>query len=417
MNTTTKFLIILITASALAFSNVNAQESNDHDSEVPNRLSIGLMGGATMGHMNVGTEYDPTFGLNLRYAFNPKFALQTNFLFGKFTSNDADDNLLDRSFENSYAAASITSQIGLLNLMGSESERFKWYGTVGLGLLFSDVTTNLGSTVASPETVDTFRGENHSETALFATFGTGVRVNVTHRIDVFAQYDYNITNSDIVDGHRTHSRTMIDQNRRNPDSWSALTAGVQFKFGSSSKDADWHRYTPGIDMRAFNLLEARVAGLESRVDHQDSRIDQNEDHIRALQNRMDEFDEKLANLHVLIAERPSVELTMGSDILFAFDSAVVRESAKPSLAEIARALINNPDKRLSVTGHTCDIGSTTYNQGLSERRAAAVKRYLVDSGINADRITTQGRGEAQPLVPNNSEEARALNRRVEMVID
>ena len=412
MNSTYRFLIIFIIATALAFTNANAQEI-----EEPNRLSIGLMGGATIGHMNIGTEYDPTFGLNLRYAFNPDFALQTNFLFGKFNSNDTDNNLLNRSFENSYAAASITSQIGILNLMGHDSERFKWYGTVGLGLLFSDVTTNISSQTASPETLLLFSGENHSETAMFATFGTGVRYNVTKRIDVFAQYDYNISNSDIVDGFRTHSISLIDQNRRNPDSWSALTAGVQIKFGSSESDADWHRYTPGVSMSAFNRLEARIAELASRVDHQDSRIDQNEDHIRALQDRMDEFDEKLANLHVLINERSSVELTVGSDILFALDSAVVRESAKPTLAEIARALLNNPDKNLQVTGHTCDLGSTNYNQGLSERRAAAVKRYLVDSGIDTDRITTVGRGELQPLVPNTSEEARSLNRRVELVID
>ena len=412
MNTTYKFLIILIAATALAFSNVNAQES-----EEPNRLSIGLMGGATIGHMNIGTEYNPTFGLNLRYAFNPDFALQTNFLFGKFTTNDDDDNLLDRTFENSYATASMNSQIGLLSLLGSDSERVNVYANVGLGLIFNDVTTNLLSNAVSPETEETFSGENHSETAMFASFGTGVRVNVAKKIDLFAQYDYNISNSDIIDGHRTHTRTLIDQNRRNPDSWSAITAGVQIKFGSSDTDADWHRYTPGIDMSAFNLLEARIAGLESRVDHQDSRIDQNEDLVRALQARMDEFDEKLANLHVLINERPSVELTMGSDILFALDSAVIRESAKPTLAEIARALLNNSDKNLEVTGHTCDLGSNSYNQGLSERRAEAVKQYLVGSGINADRIVTVGRGEVQPLVPNTSEQARSLNRRVELVID
>lgn len=412
MNTTYKFLIVFITVTALAFANVNAQES-----EEPNRLSIGLMGGATLGHMNVGTEYDPTFGLNARYAFNPNFAIQTNFMFGKFRSNDTDNNLLERTFETSYSTASMTSQFGLLNLLGKDSDRFKWYLLTGLGLIFNDVTTDINSQIASPETEETFSGENHSETAMFATFGTGVRVNVTKKIDVFAQYNYNVSNSDIIDGHRTHTRTLIDQNRRNPDSWSALTAGVQIKFGSSETDADWHRYTPGIDMSAFNRLEARIAEIESRVDHQDSRIDQNEDHIRALQDRMDEFDDKLANLHVLINERPSVELTMGSDILFAFDSAVIRESGKPTLAEIARALINNPDKNLEVTGHTCDLGSTAYNQGLSERRAAAVKTYLVDSGIDADRIVTIGRGELQPLVPNTSEEARELNRRVELVIE
>jgi len=412
MNTTYKFLIIIIAATALAFSNVNAQES-----EEPNRLSIGLMGGATMGHMNIGTEYNPTFGLNLRYAANPDFAIQTNFLFGKFTTNEDASEYLDRSFENSYATSSITAQIGLLNLLGYDSERFKLYGIVGLGLIFNDVTANINSNLLSPITADHFNSENHSETEMFTTFGSGVRVNVTKKIDLFAQYEYNVSNSDLIDGFRTQSRTLIDQNTRTSDKWSALTAGVQIKFGSSDTDADWHRYTPGIDMSAFNLLEARIAGLESRVDHQDSRIDQNEDLVRALQARMDEFDEKLANLHVLINERPSVELTMGSDILFALDSAVIRESAKPTLAEIARALLNNSDKNLEVTGHTCDLGSNSYNQGLSERRAEAVKEYLVESGINADRIITVGRGEVQPLVPNSSEQARSLNRRVELVIE
>lgn len=410
MNTTYKFLIIVTIAVAMAFSNVYAQEN-----EEPNRLSIGVMGGATIGHMNIGTEYDPTFGLNARYAFSPDFAIQTNFMFGKFTTNDNDDNLLERSFENSYGHASINSQLGLLSLLGSDSENLNVYANVGLGVIFNDVTTNLGFQSAS--IADEFMGEDHSEKALVGSFGTGVRYNVSSKIDLFAQYDYNITTSDLIDGHRTRPETKIDLHRRTPDSWSALTFGVQIKLGSSERDGDWHRYTPGVDMSAFNRLEAKIAELASRVDHQDSRIDQNEDLVLALQNRMDEFDEKLANLNELINERPSVELTVGSEILFALDSSVIRETAKPALVEIARALLNNPDKELEITGHTCDLGSNAYNQGLSERRATAVKQYLVESGIDSDRITTMGKGELQPLVPNTSEEARSLNRRVEMVID
>ena len=111
------------------------------------------------------------------------------------------------------------------------------------------------------------------------------------------------------------------------------------------------------------------------------------------------------------------ELTIGSDILFAFDSSVIRESAKPTLAKVARALANNPDETLHVAGHTCDIGTEEYNQGLAERRAASVKEYLVNSGISADRITTEGFGETDPLVPNESEAARQLNRRVELTIE
>jgi outer membrane protein OmpA-like peptidoglycan-associated protein len=409
MNTMGKILIVMITVSALAFTNVLAQES-----EVPNRLSIGLMGGATLGHMNIGTEYDPAFGFNLRYAFNPDFAIQTNFLFGKMTTNDNDDNWLDRSFENSYSQASMTSQIGLLSLLGSTSERFNVYANVGLGLIFNDVTTDLESPTVSPITDFNFSGKDHSETAMFATFGSGIRVNVVKRLDVFVQYDYNISNSDIIDGHQTVSTSSIES-RRTPDSWSALTAGVQIKFGSSEKDADWHRYTPGVDMSYYNRLEEKVNEIAARLDDNSSRIDQNEQHIRALDERMDDLEDKLTNLEQLITESESVELTIGNDILFALDSSTIRETAKPTLAQIARALINHPDKNLQVTGHTCDLGTETYNQGLSVRRAEAVKRYLVDSGISAERIITAGKGETQPLVPNNSEEARMLNRRVELV--
>ncbi len=78
---------------------------------------------------------------------------------------------------------------------------------------------------------------------------------------------------------------------------------------------------------------------------------------------------------------------------------------------------NHPDRTLNVAGHTCDIGTEEYNQGLSERRAGAVKEYLVKSGISADRIMTEAFGESDPLVPNENEAARKLNRRVEITIE
>lgn len=395
--------------SLLALSAANAQLN-----EEPNRLSAGVMGGVTLGHMNIGTEFDPAFGFNLRYAANPVMSLQTNFLFGTFTTNANDDNFLDRSFENSYFTTSVTSQIGLLRLLGSTSEKVNVYANVGIGLIFNDVTTDVGRKDLDIWTQ--FAGENHSERAMFATFGTGVRFNLGKRVDLFAQYDYNTSTSDLLDGFRTRPETMIDLNRRTPDSWSGFTAGLQVKFGSSSRDADWHKPEPTISAAAFSRLESQLDQLAARMDEQGTRIGQNEENIRALERRMDEFDEKLNAIHALLADQESVDLTIGNDVLFAFDSAVVRESAKPTLARVARALLDHPDRTLVVTGHTCDVGPASYNMGLSERRAAAVRSYLVDSGIDASRIVSQGRGETSPLVPNNSEEARALNRRVELVI-
>lgn len=409
MKTIAKIVIVSLILSMLTLSAANAQFN-----EEPNRLSAGIMGGATMGHFNIGTEVDPAFGFNLRYAANPVFAVQTNVMFGTFTTNDEDNNFLDRSFENSYVTTSVTSQIGLLRLLGSTSERVNVYANVGLGLIFNDVTTDVGRKELDIWTE--FAGENHSERAMFATFGTGVRFNLGKRVDLFAQYDYNTSTSDLIDGFRTRPETAIDLNRRTPDSWSGVTAGLQIKFGSSSRDADWHNPAPTVSAAAFSRLESQLDQLAARMDQQGTRIGQNEENIRALEQRLDDLDEKLSNIHALLEEQESVELTIGNDVLFAFDSAVVRESAKPTLAQVARALMEHPERTVMVTGHTCDVGAASYNMGLSERRAAAVKNYLVESGIDASRIVSQGRGETMPLVPNTSEEARSLNRRVEMVI-
>ncbi len=408
-----KLCIVALIASLTLVSPADAQENQE-----PNRLSIGLMGGVTQGHMNIGTEYDPTFGFNLRYAANPTFAIQTNFLMGTFNSSDEDGfndqgNYYDRHFENSYFITSVTSQINMLRMLGSTSETVNLYATVGLGLIFNDVTTETRNQIGAWQQ---YIGEDHTEPAFFANFGTGVRFNLGKRIDLFAQYDYNIANDDLIDGHRTRPELDIDLNRRNMDHWSTITAGIQIKFGSSDRDADWHTYRPGLDPSEIRRLDGRINDLDGRVSDNTSRLDDHEQLIGALQQRMDEFEDRLANLEQLVADMDRVDLTIDSDVLFAFDSSVIRENAKPSLARIVRALANNPDKQLSIAGHTCDIGSESYNQGLSERRANSVKEYLVNSGISANRISTSGYGETRPLVPNQSEEARMLNRRVEMVI-
>src|SRR5690625_3419829 len=139
--------------------------------------------------------------------------------------------------------------------------------------------------------------------------------------------------------------------------------------------------------------------------------------IQAISDRMVQMEDLLANLEQLVVYLDRVYVTMNSEVIFAFYSSTIRENAKPTLANVVRALARNTEKNISVTGHTCDIGATDYNQGLSERRANSVRQYLIDAGIDGNRITTQGYGETQPVVPNGSNEARQLNRRVELVIE
>jgi OOP family OmpA-OmpF porin len=86
------------------------------------------------------------------------------------------------------------------------------------------------------------------------------------------------------------------------------------------------------------------------------------------------------------------------------------------LDEAAQILQDNPDVRVTIEGHTDAVGSDAYNQQLSERRAAAVKRYLVTKGIAADRLETVGRGESEPVSSNETDEGRAMNRRAELKV-
>jgi len=103
-----------------------------------------------------------------------------------------------------------------------------------------------------------------------------------------------------------------------------------------------------------------------------------------------------------------------ADALFDFDKSVVRPDGKKSIDE-ALAKLQGVDLELVIaTGHTDSVGSDAYNQKLSERRAAAVKDYMVSKGIASSKITTIGKGESQPVATNKTAEGRQKNRRVDI---
>jgi len=115
--------------------------------------------------------------------------------------------------------------------------------------------------------------------------------------------------------------------------------------------------------------------------------------------------------------RTALGLTMnlGSDHLkFEFDKAELKPEDRELLSRIAGIIMTSHDYTISVNGHTDDVGSDAYNQKLSERRAEAVREYLVKAGLSAEILSVQGHGKALPLVRGSSEVARAKNRRVEL---
>lgn len=112
---------------------------------------------------------------------------------------------------------------------------------------------------------------------------------------------------------------------------------------------------------------------------------------------------------------PPAEKLVLRGVNFAFDSAQVDEPSKLVLQVAAEQLNKRPDVRVRVEGHTDSVGPEDYNQGLSERRANAVRQILVDNGVSPGRLTSIGFGESNPIASNDTAEGRALNRRVELV--
>ena len=101
-------------------------------------------------------------------------------------------------------------------------------------------------------------------------------------------------------------------------------------------------------------------------------------------------------------------------IFFDFDKSIIKPEGRPVLDEIVTVLNSNPSMRVDIQGHTDSVGSDAWNQGLSERRARAVMKYLVSAGITPERLTAKGFGEGSPATTNETKEGRALNRRVEL---
>ena len=102
-------------------------------------------------------------------------------------------------------------------------------------------------------------------------------------------------------------------------------------------------------------------------------------------------------------------------IYFDFNEDTIKRESEPTLKEIVQAMTDNPDWKLHVAGHTDNIGGDVYNLDLSKRRAAAVKRALVERyQIDPDRLTTDGYGSAAPIDTNETLGGRARNRRVEL---
>lgn len=123
---------------------------------------------------------------------------------------------------------------------------------------------------------------------------------------------------------------------------------------------------------------------------------------------------------VMVAEpvEPAEAVRVELDVKFDFDKSVVKPDSYDDIKAVADFMKQYPQTSTVVEGHTDSVGTDAYNQGLSERRAGAVRDVLVNQyGIDASRVQAVGYGESRPVADNATSEGRAINRRVEAEVE
>ena len=134
---------------------------------------------------------------------------------------------------------------------------------------------------------------------------------------------------------------------------------------------------------------------------------------------MDRQEEKLARIPGTTVERVSEDMLLvhfDTDVLFSLDSAILNEGSQSAIERAAGVFMEHPKTAIIAQGHTDSTGSETYNEQLSQRRAASVMHHLVFRGVDVSRITALGYGESHPVASNDTAEGRSRNRRVDLLL-
>jgi outer membrane protein OmpA-like peptidoglycan-associated protein len=198
------------------------------------------------------------------------------------------------------------------------------------------------------------------------------------------------------------------QARLAEDQRAGLTeAREKARLDARTREADAARRQ--ADAATAQAEAARLQASAARADSAQQRLatEGAEREAARLKQQLDELQAK--------ATERGMVVTLG-DVLFTTGQANLREGAAGNLGGLVAFLNEYPDRTLLIEGYTDSVGSDDMNQSLSQRRADAVRSYLLGQGIASPRLTAQGRGESAPVASNDTATGRQQNRRVEILI-
>lgn len=203
------------------------------------------------------------------------------------------------------------------------------------------------------------------------------------------------------------SRLEVEQARREAERAQLANAATMEEIERTRMDADAAR-----EGRARAREEAEQA--RRLADAQASEIELARREAQLATQAAESLRRRLEYMELRETDR-GVVVTLG-DVLFEVGKSDLHEDARTHLVDVVELLQSEPDNRIRIEGHTDASGPSELNLRLSQQRAEAVRSALADLGISADRITAVGMGEDFPIASNESDEGRARNRRVDVIL-
>ncbi len=176
--------------------------------------------------------------------------------------------------------------------------------------------------------------------------------------------------------------------------------------------------------KATRELVDRLQGLKGDLEKTREQLDRERQETASERARRIDAEKKLSDARDTLSKIAQVKdedrgmvITLQGEVLFKTNESQLKPAAMVKLDQIAETL-RGQERKIQVLGHTDNQGGAgTHNQQLSERRASAVRDYLVSKGIPSDLIRAEGKGPSAPIADNSSIDGRAQNRRVEIVVE
>ena len=224
------------------------------------------------------------------------------------------------------------------------------------------------------------------------------------------------------------ARRKRRENSENQDRWvvsyadlvTLLLAFFVVMYSISSVNEGRYREVSEALVQAFQTVEKKPTPsvVPPPIDHQYPRMRERQMRMQGMANDLRTvLDSLMKTGQVRITENArGIAVEINASVLFASGQAELNEASARSLEAVGQVLARAPNS-IEVEGHTCNIGTAEYNLALGDRRANAVRDYLVSRGVSGDRLRTISYGEEKPKYDNAREETRRLNRRAALTVN